>query len=46
MIPWYSVTCSDGLEEVFVSYKLIIIVLIGMYFFLYLIEKLIKRLFK
>lgn len=23
MIPWYSVTFSDGLEHVFISYKLI-----------------------
>jgi hypothetical protein len=49
MIPWYSVTYSDGLEHIFISYKLVGViilviallpVLIGAYL------KLIRRLYK
>jgi len=28
MTPWYSVTYSDGLEHVFISYKLVVVVLL------------------
>lgn len=46
MIPWYSVTYSDGLEHVFISYKLVGVVVVGILLLTYLIAQLTKRLSK
>lgn len=49
MIPWYSVTYSDGLEHIFISYKLVgvvilVVALVPLFIGAYC--KVISRLFK
>jgi hypothetical protein len=46
MIPWYSITYSDGLEHVFISYKLLTVAFVGIVVVGYLIAELVRRLSK
>lgn len=42
MIPWYSVTYSNGLEHVFISYKLIGVGIVSVLFIAFLIGYIVR----
>lgn len=42
MVPWYNITYSDGLEHVFISYKLIGVGIVTVVFIAFLIGCIVK----